>query len=109
VAGAEARGAGDDHHAALGLQPGLGDPTHQWPPVSEFGWYYLEADWRAKNAPHTDASNWVDGYSCDFKATWGYALHPLLAGRNSDFQQMALNFAKEAAQDMHATLTTLKG
>mgnify|MGYP000069380919 CR=1 FL=1 len=86
-----------------------GDPTHQWPPVSEFGWYYLEAEWRAKNAPHTDGAHWVDGYTCDFKATWGYSLHPLLAGRNSDFQQMALNFGKEAAQDMHATLTALKG
>jgi len=33
-----------------------GDPTHQWPPVSEFWFYYLNKDWRMANAPHCDGS-----------------------------------------------------
>lgn len=76
-----------------------GDLTHQWPPVSEFWYYYLNAEWRKVNAPHND------GYTCDFDATWGYALHPSVALRNQDYQSHAVQFFKEAAQDLHATVT----
>lgn len=82
-----------------------GDPTHQWPPVSEMWFYYLDKGWRAGNAPHTDAEHWPQGYSCDFLATWGYSLHPTLLVRNQEYQGYALSFLKEAAQDIHATLT----
>ena len=85
-----------------------GDPTHKWPPVCEMTYCYLSQKWRAENAPHTDAKHWPYGYDCNFEGTFGYGLHPLLASRNPEFQQMALNFAKEAAQDMHATLTCRK-
>ena len=44
-----------------------GDLTHQWPPVSEFWWYYLNREWRAVNAPHND------GYTCDFDAKWSFS------------------------------------
>lgn len=76
-----------------------GDLTHQWPPVSEFWFYYLNAEWRKVNAPHND------GYTCDFDSSWGYSLHPSLNVRNQEFQQFALNAHKEAAQDIIATLT----
>ena len=76
-----------------------GDMTHQWPPVSEFWFYYLSRDWRAANAPHND------GYTCDFEVTWGYSLHQTLASRNQEFQQNALQWYKEAAQDIIATFT----
>jgi hypothetical protein len=76
-----------------------GDLTHQWPPVSEFWFYYLDKNWRAENAPHND------GYRCDFLATWGYSLHPHLQPRNAEYQQHAIQFWKEAAQDIVATLT----
>jgi hypothetical protein len=82
-----------------------GDPTHQWPPVSEMWFYYLSQEWRDTQAPHTDAKNWPQGFACDFEATWGYGMHPQLLTRNVEFQQFALNFYKEAAQDIHATLT----
>lgn len=85
-----------------------GDPTHQWPPVSEMSLFYLDKEWRAGNAPHTDAANWKPGYDCDFTATWGYAVHPTLGGRNPEFQQFALSYYKEAASDMHATITCRK-
>ena len=75
-----------------------GDLTHQWPPVSEFWFYYLNKEWRGANAPHND------GYNCDFEATWGYSLHPLINPRNTEYQQHAIQFWKEAAQDIIATL-----
>ena len=81
-----------------------GDPTHQWPPISEMFFSYLNKDWRLMQAPHTDKSNWSLGYDCDFDFTWGYGLHPMIAQRNQEFQQFAVNFYKEAAQDIHATL-----
>lgn len=76
-----------------------GDLTHQWPPVSEFWFYYLDKTWRAANAPHND------GYKCDFLATWGYSLHQAIQPRNQEYQQHAIQFFKEAAQDIIATLT----
>lgn len=79
-----------------------GDLTHQWPPVSEFWFYYLAKDWRAANAPHND------GYICDFEATWGYSFHPAMMVRNQEFQQFAMQFYKEAAQDIICTLTARK-
>lgn len=90
-----------------------GDFTHQWPPVSEMWFYYLNREWRLgspekgapANAPHTDKTHNPDGYDCDFEATWGYSFHSLLGVRNQDYQQHALQFWKEAAQDTIATLT----
>jgi len=74
-----------------------GDPTHQ-APMSEFGFYYVKEEWRKANAPHT-------GYKCDFDATWGYSIHPGLQGRNQEFVQDKLSWAKEAAQDLMVTIT----
>jgi SAM-dependent methyltransferase len=82
-----------------------GDPTHQWPPVSEMWFYYLNREWRAQNAPHTDRQHWPGGFACDFEATWGYAMHQQIAVKHQEAQQFALQFYKEAAQDMIATLT----
>jgi ubiquinone/menaquinone biosynthesis C-methylase UbiE len=79
-----------------------GDLTHQWPPVSEFWFYYLSKDWRTANAPHNSE------YKCDFLATWGYSMRQDLMVRNQEFQQFALTNYKEAAQDIIATLTKVK-
>ena len=73
-----------------------GDPTHK-EPMSEFAFYYLNAEWRKGNAPHTD-------YTCDFDSTWGYSVHPALQARNPEYQQYALTWFKEAAQDLMATV-----
>lgn len=81
-----------------------GDPTHKWPPVAEMWFYYLSKDWRKENAPHTDVAHSDKGFNCDFVATWGYNLHPELNLRNQEFQQYAVGFYKEAAQDLIATL-----
>lgn len=75
-----------------------GDLTHQWPPVSEMWFYYLDKGWREREAPHND------GYTCDFTCTWGYSVNPSIQARNLEFQQHALSWFKEAAMDTIATM-----
>lgn len=82
-----------------------GDPTHQWPPVSEMWFFYLNREWRMQNAPHTDAKHLLGGFDCNFAATWGYSLRPDLATRNQEYQQMAIANYKEVCMDLMATLT----
>jgi len=88
-----------------------GDMTHKWPPVAGFWCYYLSKEWRCgKNgvnaqAPHDDFEFNPNGYKCDFDATWGYNTHPMLATKNSEFQQFAVSFYKEAVQDIIINLT----
>jgi SAM-dependent methyltransferase len=75
-----------------------GDLTHQWPPVSEMWFFYLNKAWREANAPHNDA------YTCDFETTWGYSLRADLNSRNEEYRQYAIANFKDAAQDIIATL-----
>ena len=82
-----------------------GDPTHQWPPFSEFAFYYLKREWRMANAPHTDASNWPLGFTADLDAVWGYGIHPHWQLRNQEAQQFATSWYKEAISDIHCTLS----
>lgn len=82
-----------------------GDPTHQWPPVCEMSFYYLDKGWRAINAPHTDIAHNPQGFNCDFHAVGGYGLHQALLTRSPEYQNFAINWYCEAAQDMHTTLT----
>lgn len=81
-----------------------GDPTHKWPPISGFSFFYLLKSWRMQNAPHSDAEHLAGGYKCDFDATWGFSLHPQIAARNQEFQQFAITFYAEAAQDVMVNL-----
>lgn len=76
-----------------------GDIRVQWPPVSEMWFAMLSKKWR-------EAQNCVDssGYTCDFDHTLGYGLHPVLLSRNYEYQQHAVIFWKEAAQDLCGTL-----
>ena len=75
-----------------------GDLTHQWPPVSEMWFYYLDKGWRAANAPHNESF-----YTCDFSITWGYGMRPDLQSRNTEYQQYAFQNYKDAILDMIAT------
>lgn len=82
-----------------------GDFTHQWPPVSEMLYFYVNKAWRDANAPDNDIQWNPDGYSCDFEATWGYAgIHASFAHRSDEAKMFALSFYKEAAGDLQATL-----
>lgn len=77
-----------------------GDLTHQWPPVSEFWFLYLDQAWREVNAPHA-----CDDYSCDFRIEWGVTLDEATVLRNQEFQQFASRYYREAAQDLVSTWT----
>jgi SAM-dependent methyltransferase len=81
-----------------------GDPTHVWPPVSEFWFYYLNKEWRKVNAPHTDIEHFAEGFNCDFDATWGYSLRQDLLTRNQEYQQFAIQNYKEVCQDIIGVL-----
>jgi ubiquinone/menaquinone biosynthesis C-methylase UbiE len=86
-----------------------GDPTHQWPPVSEMAWFYLNKKWRLEQAPHTDKKHWPEGYDCDFDFAGSYNLNPVLSPRNPEYQQFAISWYKESAFDIVCTLTKRKG
>lgn len=75
-----------------------GNLCNQWPPVSEHWYTYLNREWREANDLNGMA------YTCDFDHTIGYGLHAHLAARSMEYQQHAVTFWKEAAQDMVATL-----
>ena len=83
-----------------------GDFTHQWPPVSEMLYYYVNKTWRMENAPDNDITWNPDGYSCDFDSAGGYGgVHPSFANRSDEAKMFALSFYKEAAGDISTTLT----
>lgn len=86
-----------------------GDLTHEWPPVSEMFYYYLWKQWRKDNAPHLD-SEYVgsDGFNCDFNFVVSYGMNPEIMAFNEDRRNYALKWYKDAAHDIHATLTALK-
>lgn len=75
-----------------------GDPTHAWPPMSEWFALYLDKGWRAVNAPHA-------GYVCDFEYVIGFAFDERVMAFNDERRTYALTHAVNAARDMHATLT----
>ena len=74
------------------------DLRFQWPPVAE-GWLFSLRKETREQDPNYDKR-----YKCDFDFTCGYSLHPSLQPRNQEFQQDAITFKKEAAQDMIVTL-----
>ena len=84
-----------------------GDPTHKWPPISEMWFYYLNKDWRATQAPHTDFKYNPNGFSCNFQANWGYTYRQDLAGRNQEYIQDATMNHKEVLMDTVAHMVKL--
>ena len=75
-----------------------GDPTHQWPPMSEWFALYLDKNWRAANAPHA-------GYTCDFEYIVGFSFDERVGAWNDERRTFALAHHLNAGRDMHATLT----
>jgi len=81
----------------------IGDITHEWPPVGEMSYHYLDKEWRKTQAPHDDF------YTCDFPiGGCGYMPAPHLVGRTQEFVQEAIRDHKEGAGDMMVTLTCRK-
>jgi SAM-dependent methyltransferase len=75
-----------------------GDPTHQWPPVTEWAALYWNAAWRASNAPHA-------GYTCDFDTVTGFGFDSRIQAWNQERQMFGLAHHLNAARDIHFTLT----
>lgn len=76
-----------------------GDIAVQWPPVAESFYFHTNKAWRDANKPV------MKGWKCDFDPTWGYGMHPSIVSRVQEYQQTAVQFYKEAAQALIATLT----
>ena len=79
-----------------------GDLTACYPPVSEAWFFRLNKAWREQQN-YDDP----DGYTCNFDHSLGYGMHQSVAVRNPEYQQHAISFWKEAAQDLCATLVKL--
>jgi len=75
------------------------DSSVQFPPVSEAWFVMLNKGWR-------EMQNCVDrsGLVCNFDHTLGYGIHPGIISRAHEYQQHAMTFWKEAAQDLIVTL-----
>lgn len=75
-----------------------GDPTHQWPPISEWLLLYLNKEWRAVNAPHAL-------YTCDFDSTYGYSLEQDGQVRNLEWQRFGARHYRNVIRELIATIT----
>jgi SAM-dependent methyltransferase len=84
-----------------------GDPTHK-EVISPFAFYYLDPKWREVNAPHADSRHVPHMYRCDFECTWGATTHPDLNVRSPEYKQFAMQWYKEAWQDVQCNLKARK-
>lgn len=75
-----------------------GDPTHQWPPMSQWWPLYLHRDWRATNAPHV-------GYTCHFDHVVAGSWDQAIEGRNPETKSMMMNNYTNSWRDLIITLT----
>jgi ubiquinone/menaquinone biosynthesis C-methylase UbiE len=78
-----------------------GDPTHQWPPVCSWTYFYLLKSWREVNAPHT-------GYNCDFYYSLVGTLDPNdtnIAHRNDETKGYMMRYYVNSCVDLVATVT----
>ena len=78
-----------------------GDPTHQWPPMSQWYPLYLHKDWRAANAPHAP-------YTCHFDHTIAGSWDAAIEGRNPETKSMMMSNYTNAWRDLIVTLTCRK-
>lgn len=83
-----------------------GDPTY-CEPFSELGFFYLNKEWRDKNAPHTDIEWNEKGYKCNFETNWGYSVRADLVEKEKENIEEAIRKEKEAAQDIIANIIKL--
>ncbi|MEI6478506.1 MAG: methyltransferase domain-containing protein [bacterium] len=75
-----------------------GDPTHQWPPMSEWAVYYLNKAWRDANAPHAPLT-------CDFDFVVGGSWEPWLETRTMETKMFAMGKYINSYRDLIITIT----
>jgi len=77
-----------------------GDPTHKWPPVNSWTFYYMNKGWRDVNAPHC-------GYTCDFDFGVAGSFDPndsYVANRNIETKMIFMSRNINVTTDIIATL-----
>ena len=83
-----------------------GDPTHQWPPMSEWMVFYLNRRWREGIQPDgSDANAPHSGYTCNFEYSFGGSWDQKLNGRNMEYISIVMNTQINAWRDLTFTLT----
>jgi hypothetical protein len=78
-----------------------GDPTHRWPPVTTWSFFYMNKAWRDINAPHC-------GYDCDFD--WSVVgtydqNDPFINGRNDETKMLLMSRNINVTTDIIGTLS----
>lgn len=87
-----------------------GDPTHEWPPVSTWTFFYLNKAWRVFNAPHVDyeSTGKAGGFKCDFDHTIVGIHDPndtYVNMRNMETKIILMSRSVNTTADIIATLT----
>jgi SAM-dependent methyltransferase len=83
----------------------LGDPSHKWPPVCGWTYFYLEKSWRESNAPHVSGPGW---YECDFSYTLAGSHDPndaYVAFRNLETKMVMMQRNINTTTDLIAVIT----
>lgn len=75
-----------------------GDPTHQWPPMSQWWPLYLHREWRSVNAPHVS-------YTCNFDHVIAGSWDQSIEGRNQETKSFMMDKYVNAWRDLIITLT----
>jgi hypothetical protein len=75
-----------------------GDPTHQWPPMSQWYPLYLNKAWRDTQSPHVP-------YTCDFDYVIAGSWDQSLECRTMEYKQAAMNTQINGWRDLIVTLT----
>lgn len=74
-----------------------GDPTHKMPPVVFFSYFYINANWREQNAPHS-------GYTCDFDASGANNTPAPWNARAEEVRLFAESHYANVASDLYVTV-----
>jgi hypothetical protein len=78
-----------------------GDPTHKWPPLSNWSVMYWQKAWRDVNAPHC-------GYTCDFDWGLGFSEDQAIAAFNQERRQFMANHSRNSMRDIWFHLVKTK-
>jgi len=85
-----------------------GDPTHQWPPVSDFWLLYLNKKWRIEQAPHTDSSVLPWGFACNFHVQNGFNIDDETVMKSDEARVLRMSHYINTCMDLVATFTKLE-
>ena len=75
-----------------------GDPTHQWPPMSQWWPLYLNKAWRDGNAPHV-------AFACDFDHVIAGSWDQAIETRNMETRSFMMQNYVNTWRDLICTLT----